>query len=297
MERQDDRFDFRKFELPNVWLTFTKGGGGTFKSADGKMKLPPGHSLASKFPEKVATKAEMEERAAKAKGEKVAGGGSASVDPESLDKLGLSRLDRDAIDKALETGVFDNNAKLALANIDVDVFDGARRGIRLSGQEPRLWNQSLRDTTSILDEAKFELDTLRGLSARDRVEEAKFLKESLNKKFNPQIDNAKSLGQSVGALSKEQMVAASKSEVAPRAMRRDPEGYFRNAASFYQNEVPKIMQFQRDSLFREIDNIVAQAPVKPSRSPGSTGGKGKGKTKQTKADDFDNAALDELLGF
>jgi ElaB/YqjD/DUF883 family membrane-anchored ribosome-binding protein len=67
MMNYDDRFDFPKFELPNVWLTFTKGGGGTFKSADGKMKLPPGHSLASKFPEKVATKEEMAEREAKLK--------------------------------------------------------------------------------------------------------------------------------------------------------------------------------------------------------------------------------------
>jgi len=62
MMNYDDRFDFPKFELPNVWLTFIKGGGGTFKGTDGKMKLEPGHSLAKRFPDKVASKAEMEER-------------------------------------------------------------------------------------------------------------------------------------------------------------------------------------------------------------------------------------------
>ena len=67
MDIYDDRFDIVKFETPETWLSFIKGGGGTFKGTDGKMKLPPGHSLASKFPEKVATKEEMAEREAKLK--------------------------------------------------------------------------------------------------------------------------------------------------------------------------------------------------------------------------------------
>jgi hypothetical protein len=74
MMNYDDRFDFPKFELPNVWLSLTNGATGAFRSG-GKMKLPPGHSLAGKFPEKVASAAEMDEREAKLKGKEGAGGG------------------------------------------------------------------------------------------------------------------------------------------------------------------------------------------------------------------------------
>jgi hypothetical protein len=59
----DNRFEFEKIERPLTWINFYNGSGGGFRSG-GKIKLPPGHALASKFHDKVASKQEMEGRAA-----------------------------------------------------------------------------------------------------------------------------------------------------------------------------------------------------------------------------------------
>ena len=59
----DNRFEFLKFEYPEIWLSFTNGAAGAFRS-NGKMKLPPTSALAQKFPDKVATQKEMDEHEA-----------------------------------------------------------------------------------------------------------------------------------------------------------------------------------------------------------------------------------------
>jgi hypothetical protein len=281
MMNYDDRFDFPKFELPNVWLSLTNGATGAFRSG-GKMKLPPGHSLAGKFPEKVATKAEMEERSAKAKGEKVAGGGTASVDKKALDGISLDQRDRSAIDEALKTGRFDARAVTALENIDVDVIDSARSGIRKSGGTPRIGNEILRRSSRIFEESREEIDLLRRSTGEQKTLIANELKDKYQKKIERLSSNAKLVGTQVGALEANQIKASGKSSE-----------YFRNASQFYQNEVPKIMQAQRDSLFREIDGLAGTpAPKAPKAAKASTPRKSKVGAVNTETD-----ALDELLGF
>jgi len=111
MDIYDDRFDIVKFETPETWLSFTKGGGGTFKGGDGKMKLAPGHSLASKFPEKVASKEEMAEREArlKAKGE-----------PGKLAKVEVVEDDEPAKVVKAEVVMDDEPAKVVKAEVVMD---------------------------------------------------------------------------------------------------------------------------------------------------------------------------------
>ncbi len=88
----DERFEFVKLEVPSTWLSFTKGTGGTFKS-NGKMKLAPGHSLAKKFPEKVATKEEMKERKAKMKAATTGGAKAKGSDavPSSINGVDINQ--------------------------------------------------------------------------------------------------------------------------------------------------------------------------------------------------------------
>jgi hypothetical protein len=128
---RDERFEFVKLEFPNVWLSFTKGGGGTFKGGDGKMKLAPGHSLASKFPEKVASKEEMTEREAKlaaklaGKGEDNAKGGRYSPNQvlNGIEKAEL--LDQDAF--AREIDKYRGSANKTVASLE-DKYSGLYEG-------------------------------------------------------------------------------------------------------------------------------------------------------------------------
>jgi hypothetical protein len=98
----DERFEFVKLEFPNAWLNFTKGTGGTFKS-NGKMKLEPGHSLAKKFPEKVATKEEMAEREAKMKAKEMGGKPKVQISTNLTDAEIQAAKDRDAKSKPKTT--------------------------------------------------------------------------------------------------------------------------------------------------------------------------------------------------
>jgi hypothetical protein len=103
----DDRFDFLKIQLPSVWLSFYKGSGGSFKGRDGKMKLPPTSSLAQKFPDKVASAAEMKEREAKLAGKGASPGAKLTDlnsikfdEPEANKKAGEAyNAAKEAIDK------------------------------------------------------------------------------------------------------------------------------------------------------------------------------------------------------
>jgi len=257
MMNYDDRFDFPKFELPNVWLTFTKGGGGTFKNADGKMRLAPGHSLAKKFPDKVATKAEMEERAAKAKGEKVAGGGgslSKMIDDasESLSVAGVSSSDIAAL-KRLSTKSTPQELEDALLSfqiIDNTFLDYSNSWRAVKGTTPPSWNESARQ--------------LRKISDMDDVDDIKAKVSSVS-------TFSKNAGKSLREVDPAVAAHAGKSSTFPSKYRKDPMEFYRKQGEFYQTKMPAIAKQLGDIRIAQLEQQQkAQAKSASSRSRTTT---------------------------
>lgn len=159
----DNRFEFEKVERPLTWLNFYKGVGGGFRS-NGKMKLPPGHALANKFPDKVASKEEMANRAAK-----MGAGGGAGDDDSPIDYMPRKKFSQTAL-------------------IDSDTVEGAGKAT--------ISKQNLDDVGGVLMPPIVErtgVDSYRVLDGADSLASTNAAGNSMTRAFITDADGAKSL--------------------------------------------------------------------------------------------------------
>lgn len=260
----DNRFEFLKFESPSTWLNLTNGAGGAFRSG-GKMKLPPGHALANKFPDKVATKEEMAARDAKMGG---AGGGDGDLSDvvKDAEKIGLGK-EASAMSKLNNNMSPDDVVKnlsemQRIDEITTDVYNY----YTAKGQAPPLWNQTTRDLFTAAEIATSGLESLKRMKTKEEVME--FGKDLIDDNF--QLKRA--IGVASGAskvfkgLSAEERKAIQGGTFSSTLIKDKSPKVFDDAAKVLDS-FPKMVDAHRAYFQAQIDRIAASKPSAASTKP------------------------------